>query len=106
MQAPTITQQPANANICAGGNASFTVGATARHADYRWQKRDQLNDVGHYSGVSTPTLTITGADEKTCPDTVASSETPAAVPRRTRACFRSRRPPRSRSTGAAGRRPG
>jgi len=30
VQAPTITQQPANANICAGGNATFTVGPTAR----------------------------------------------------------------------------
>ncbi len=61
---PSITQQPANQSVAAGGTASFTVGAAGSGTlYYRWQKNStNLNDGGHYSGVWTPLLTITGAD--------------------------------------------
>lgn len=61
---PTITQHPAARSICPGTNTTFSVSATGSGTlSYRWQKDNvNLNDVGHYSGVTTPTLTINGAD--------------------------------------------
>jgi N-acetylmuramoyl-L-alanine amidase len=61
---PTITQQPTAASVCSGANATFTAaGSGTGTISYRWQKNNvNLNDVGHYSGVTTATLTITGAD--------------------------------------------
>jgi len=62
--APVITQQPADQNVDTGGTATFTVVATsATPLSYQWQKNDaNLSDGGHYSGATTSTLTISGAD--------------------------------------------
>ncbi|MBN1491262.1 MAG: family 10 glycosylhydrolase, partial [Phycisphaerae bacterium] len=61
---PSITAQPVAQNVCAGTNASFTVAATGdAPLSYQWQKNQvDLSDGGHYSGVTTTTLAITGAD--------------------------------------------
>ncbi len=62
---PAITAQPAASTVCSGGNTIFSV--TASNAtSYQWQV-DQgsgfsnLTNVTPYSGVTTSTLTITGA---------------------------------------------
>jgi hypothetical protein len=57
---PTLTQQPSPATNCVGATASFSVTATGAANTYQWQKSgvDQANG-GHYSGCTTPTLTIT-----------------------------------------------
>jgi hypothetical protein len=62
--APVITQQPTNQNVPTGGTASFTLVATsATPLSYQWQKdNSNLSDGGHYSGATTSTLNITGAD--------------------------------------------
>ena len=44
---PTITQQPKNQSIVAGGNISFSIAATGRNLTYQWQK----------SGVAIPRAT-------------------------------------------------
>ena len=61
---PVITQQPTAKNVCPGSNTTFATTATGDGTlSYRWQKDSvNLNDGGHYSGVTTSTLTITGAD--------------------------------------------
>jgi hypothetical protein len=62
--APSITQQPTNQTVVAGSSAGFTVVASSSIPPaYQWQK-NQLNvsNGGHYSGSTTATLTITGAD--------------------------------------------
>ncbi len=61
---PSITQHPSNQTVPQGGSASFTVGATGSSPlSYQWQKDgSDLTDGGHYSGCTTPTLTITSAD--------------------------------------------
>lgn len=61
---PTITQQPSAQNVCPGANASFSVTASGDGTlSYQWQK-DQVNlsNGGHYSGCTTASLSITGAD--------------------------------------------
>ncbi|WP_136608770.1 S-layer homology domain-containing protein [Paenibacillus dokdonensis] len=63
--APSITGQPSNATIAAGGNANFSV--TASNATgYQWQVNTgagftNISNGAPYSGATTPTLTITGA---------------------------------------------
>jgi N-acetyl-anhydromuramyl-L-alanine amidase AmpD len=60
---PTITQQPAAATVCAGGTATFTVAASGSSLSYQWQKNSvNVANGGHYSGATTATLTVTGAD--------------------------------------------
>ena len=61
-----LTGQPANATVCAGTNGSFTVAATPNGVSYNWQVNTgsgfvYLTNGGVYSGVTTATLTITGA---------------------------------------------
>lgn len=61
-----LTGQPANATVCTGANGSFTVTATPNGVSYNWQVNTgsgftYLTNGGVYSGVSTATLTITGA---------------------------------------------
>ncbi len=60
---PTISQQPSPATNCAGTTATFSVTATGSANIYQWQKSgvDQANG-GHYSGCTTPTLTISTLD--------------------------------------------
>jgi len=62
----TITGQPANATVCAGGNGSFTVAATPPGVSYNWQVNTgsgfvYLSNGGVYSGVNAATLNIIGA---------------------------------------------
>ncbi|HEY0108824.1 MAG TPA: hypothetical protein VGB67_04295, partial [Fibrella sp.] len=63
--APVLTDQPDNTTICAGSKASFSV--TASNATtYQWQVNQgsgfiDLSNTGPYSGVTTATLTLTGA---------------------------------------------
>lgn len=70
IQPPAITSQPANATTCAGSNATFSVSATPAVASttFQWQESTNggvtwtnLANGGVYSGVTLPTLTITGA---------------------------------------------
>ena len=63
--AVTITQQPANVNLCITGNASFSV--TASNAlTYQWQMNSgpgwtDITDNAMYSGSQTSNLSINGA---------------------------------------------
>lgn len=62
--APVISQHPQAASVCAGGTASFTVAAGGDGPlTYQWQK-DQANiaNGGHYSGTTTPVLTVSSAN--------------------------------------------
>ena len=64
-QAPVLTSQPVNEEICAGSNASFNVGAS-NATDYQWQVNTgsgfvNLFNNAVYSGATTGTLDITGA---------------------------------------------
>lgn len=59
------TNTPTALTICSGSNTSLTVGATGTGISYRWYINiggvwTALNNGGIYSGVNTPTLTITG----------------------------------------------
>jgi hypothetical protein len=63
---PSITRQPGNATVLAGGNTSFTVTATGTIMGYHWQVNGgsgftNLSDGGVYSGSSSATLSILGA---------------------------------------------
>jgi hypothetical protein len=59
---PVITSQPSGTTVAPGGTATITVVATGATA-YQWQlySTNLLNDPGHISGATGPTLTITGA---------------------------------------------
>lgn len=60
---PTITQHPSPQTVCPGGNASFSVTASGTGLSYQWQKNSaNLSNGGHYSGVTTATLTVSGVD--------------------------------------------
>jgi subtilisin-like proprotein convertase family protein len=61
-----ITGQPANATVCSGTNGSFTVVATPNGVNYNWQVNTgsgfvYMTNGGVYAGVTTATLSITGA---------------------------------------------
>jgi hypothetical protein len=62
--ATAITQQPAAQHVCPGGTATFTVVATGDGTlSYQWRKgAGSLADGGHYSGVTTATVTVSGVD--------------------------------------------
>ncbi len=57
---PIVTQQPSSRNACAGSSTAFTVAATGTGTlTYQWQKNSaNLSNAGHYSGVTTATMTI------------------------------------------------
>ena len=63
-QPPTITQHPSDQAAVEGGTAQFTVQASGTSPlSYRWQKDSvNLNNGGHYSGVTTTTLTVSNVD--------------------------------------------
>jgi hypothetical protein len=63
-QPPTITQQPSDQAVALGGTASFKVlAAGSEPLGYQWQKNNtNFSNGGQYSGATTSTLTITGAD--------------------------------------------
>ena len=61
---PVINTQPLSQTVDAATPVTFTVvAASAKPLSYQWQK-DQVDlaNGGHYSGATTPTLTVTGAD--------------------------------------------
>ncbi|MGQ9652132.1 MAG: immunoglobulin domain-containing protein [Phycisphaerae bacterium] len=62
---PVIVQHPVAQNVCRGETAMFNVAASGSGTlAYQWQKNGaNLNDGGHYSGVTTATLTILSTDE-------------------------------------------
>jgi len=62
LQPITVTTQPPTRTICEGSNTTFTRGNSGSNSKYQWQK-DGVNLVngGVFSGVTTGTLTITGA---------------------------------------------
>ena len=56
---PVITAQPAITTICTTASGTFSVAATGA-TTYQWRKNNvPLTNVAPYSGVDTPTLTIT-----------------------------------------------
>jgi hypothetical protein len=92
--APSITTQPANASVCPGANATFTAAASGTGVTGKWQVNtgsgfSDVPNAAPYSGVTTPTLTITNATagmngyqyqyvaSGTCPPTATS--TPATL---------------------------
>ncbi len=65
-EAPAISTQPSNTNVCSGGNASFNLIATGAGLTYQWQVNNgsgwaNLTNGGIYSGVTTSVLSLTGA---------------------------------------------
>ena len=65
LETTQITEQPADQTVCIDDTTSFTVTATgAGDLTYQWRKgTTNITDGGHYSGATTPTLTVTGTDE-------------------------------------------
>jgi hypothetical protein len=69
--APIITAQPSNQTVRTGGNASFTVAASGTPTPtYSWQVSTNggstwsaLSNTAPYTGVTTATLTVTGASK-------------------------------------------
>ncbi len=61
---PVFTAQPAPATIAAGTAVSFNVAVTSpTTVSYQWQHAGtNISNGGHYSGVNTPTLTVSNAD--------------------------------------------
>lgn len=58
-----ITAHPTSVNICAGASTSFSVTAVGTALTYQWQKGGvNLSNGGHYSGVTTTTLTVSTVD--------------------------------------------
>ncbi|MED4599834.1 S-layer homology domain-containing protein, partial [Paenibacillus validus] len=65
--APAITSQPSDKSVNEGSDTSFSVTATGTGLGYQWQVDTgtgftNLTDTGVYSGTSTDTLSITGAE--------------------------------------------
>ena len=66
---PTVTVQPSASTICATQNTTFSITATGAGITYQWQLSTtgcggafvNLANAAPYSGVTTPTLTITAA---------------------------------------------
>jgi hypothetical protein len=61
---PTITQQPAETNVCSGTAVTFQITATGdAPLSYRWQKNGiVLTNGGHYSGATNAILVISTPD--------------------------------------------
>jgi Ig-like domain CHU_C associated len=53
---PTITSQPSNTSVCAGGTATFTIAATGTNVQYRWMEGSP-GSYGPVIGLE-PTLTV------------------------------------------------
>lgn len=65
-QPMAVTQQPATTSVAPGGNAQFVVSSTSSFPLYQWQYDSlgiyvNLMNNATYSGVKSPTLTITNA---------------------------------------------
>ena len=58
-----IATGPANAAVCAGGGAGFSLTAVGGNLSYQWQKDGvDLVDDGHYTGATSATLSISAVD--------------------------------------------
>jgi hypothetical protein len=64
VEPPVITLHPVSQDVCPGATAVFDVSAGGQGPlGYQWQKNGaDLSNGGHYSGVTTPTLTVSNAD--------------------------------------------
>lgn len=62
-QAPQFTDEPDNQTVCVGDSVMFSVTASGTPSvSYQWQKDGaNLSNGGHYSGVTTATLTVSSA---------------------------------------------
>jgi hypothetical protein len=59
---PGLSSKPNDAQVCNGGTAQISVQATGSSLAYQWRHSgNNIADGGHYSGVHTPTLTISPA---------------------------------------------
>jgi hypothetical protein len=66
---PSMLTHPADQNVCSGNTAEFTVAAVGQSLSYQWQKDGlALSEGGHYSGVTSDTLTISNADSNDAAD--------------------------------------
>ena len=66
--APSIAQQPVDANVCVGGNTGFSVIGLGGSLTYQWQVSTNgggtftnLTNTGVYSGTTVAAMNITGA---------------------------------------------
>ncbi len=64
----SISASPSSSTICSGNNTTFSVTASGTSPTYQWKvstnggsSYSNLSDAGVYTGVTTATLTITGA---------------------------------------------
>jgi len=69
---PTFSVEPVDAVICPGNSASFTASSTQPGATFLWQKYntgtsvwENLTNNATYSGVTSPTLTLTSPSSST-----------------------------------------
>ena len=59
---PTITQEPADVTVAAGGSCPFTVAASGVNVTYRWYRNGtNLVNGGNISGATSPLLVINNA---------------------------------------------
>jgi len=59
--APSITNQPSNATICAGSNNTFSVTATGSNLAYQWQLSTGGGPFNDIPGATATSYTVTGA---------------------------------------------
>ena len=66
---PTVTSQPPDRTVLVGQNTNFSITATGNGISYRWQISPDnggnwfdLNNGGHYSGVTNATLNVSNAE--------------------------------------------
>jgi autotransporter-associated beta strand protein len=63
LAAPNIITQPTAITVASGGAGTISVAADGDGLTYQWRKNGaNISNGGHYSGVTTPTLTVYPAD--------------------------------------------
>ena len=74
---PTFTIEPQDVKICPGDNTSFTASSSLSDTVFLWQRYntatsvwDNLANGAIYSGVTSPTLTLTAPDSNTLDDSL------------------------------------
>ncbi len=74
---PTFTLEPQDVKICPGDNTSFTASSSLSDTVFLWQRYnsatsvwDNLANGALYSGVTSPTLTLTAPDSNTLDDSL------------------------------------
>ena len=66
--APAVTSQSGDESVCSGDNASYSVLASGSGVSFQWQENTgsgyiNLSNGGIYSGVTTPSLSLTGVSQ-------------------------------------------